>query len=81
MVRITIDDELRRKLMASPELVELVDEAGEVICRIFPEARRVLETGRFVPPLPSEEELERRLAYDGTGISTEELIRRLRAKP
>jgi hypothetical protein len=34
MVRITIDEELQRKLLSSGEVVELCDEAGKLLGRL-----------------------------------------------
>ena len=82
MVRITIDEELRRKLFPtkSTEIVELVDESGKLVGRLLPEAGFAPEGWEPITPIPTEEELRRRAAYEGPGISTDELIKRLRSK-
>lgn len=80
MVRITIDDELKKKLLASGEVVELVDASGKLLARVLPELEEFPNGWEAITPEITDEELKRRLAYDGPGISTEELLRRLREK-
>lgn len=83
MVRITIDEETRAKFFppGSTEIVEVFDESGKFVGRLLPEAG--FPPAGWVPitPIPTEAELRERAAYKGPGISTEELVTRLRAKP
>jgi hypothetical protein len=83
VVRITIDDATRAKLCpeGSTEIVELFDESGKLVGRLLPEAG--FPPAGWVPltPIPTEAELRERAAYNGPGITTEELLARLRAKP
>ncbi|TWT94864.1 hypothetical protein Pla108_37150 [Botrimarina colliarenosi] len=83
MVQITIDKAMREKLFATGEVVVLVDESGQVLGRVLPEAPSSAgPPADWVPitPVPSEEELKRLSEYDGPGISTDELLARLRDK-
>jgi hypothetical protein len=83
VVRITIDEERRAKLFpeGSTEIVELFDESGKLIGRVLPESGFPPSGWVPVTPIPTEAELRERAAYRGPGISTEELIARLMAKP
>jgi hypothetical protein len=83
VVRITIDDETRAKLCpeGSTEIVELFDESGKFVGRLLPESGFPPPGWVPITPIPTEAELRERAAYKGPGISTEELIARLRAKP
>lgn len=58
MTRVFVDASLRSKLHDLSEPLELCDEAGRVIGRVFPAPEVLLGAGR--EPLLSEEELQRR---------------------
>lgn len=81
MVRITIDAALREKLFAGGELVELVDESGALLGKVVPYLTPIPPGWVPMTPAPTEEELARRSAYRGPGISTDELLAHLRSKP
>ena len=83
MVRITIDEETRAKLFPPglTEIVEVFDESGKFVGRLLPEAGSPPPGWAPATPIPTEAELRERAAYTGPGITTEELLARLRAKP
>jgi len=81
MVRITIDDDLKQKLLAEAGEVELCDREGNVIRRAAPLAWSPPPGWVPLNPIPTEEELRQRAEYDGPGITTDELIQRLRSRP
>lgn len=80
MVRITISDEIKQQLLTSDGVVELCDEQGNTVVEMT--LRGKPNPPGWVPMTPelTPEELQKRLEYDGPGITTEELIKRLRAK-
>jgi hypothetical protein len=85
MVRIVITEEQRQQLLTADGEIELCDESGRLLARATPvEASRsylesIIPEG-WEPVLPevSDEEIERLSQSDERGISTDELIRRLR---
>ena len=85
MVRITIDKATQEKLLSSGEIVELVDESGQLLARVLPHREAREESRASITPEYSEEELDllsaqaARAGAEG-GITTEELLARLRAK-
>lgn len=80
MVRITLDKEMQDKLLVSNEIIELYDASGKLLGRILPEAKNTLEGWEPLLPELSDEEIKRRTEYDGPGLSTDEVIARLRGK-
>ena len=80
MVRITIDDKLKQKLLNSGEVVELVDESGNILAKVLPEAADFPNGWTSMTPEISEEELKRRMESDEPGIPAEEFMARLRKK-
>lgn len=82
MVRVTIDDEVCAKLLAtSPgEVIELIDRDGKLVGRVVPEISSATQDIRTAKPQLSEEEIDRLADYDGPGITTDELLRRLRSQ-
>lgn len=78
MVRITIDDALKEKLLGSGDVVELCDESGRLLGRILPQKEDPLEGWTPLMPELSEEEYQRRLASNEPGLTTEQLKERLR---
>ena len=81
MVRITIDKETQNKLFShSGPMIELCDESGKLLDRLLPGDDNPLAGWVPTHPLPTPEELKRAAEYDGPGITTNELIARLRAK-
>jgi hypothetical protein len=81
MVRITIDAALREKLFAGGEPVELVDESGSLLGKVVPYLKPIPPGWAPINPVPSDEELARRSAYRGSGITTDELLAHLSSKP
>ncbi len=82
MVRVTIDDELRAKLeAAAEEVIDLVDESGNVVGR-FLSNLGVPPAGvdPSTPPL-DEAELQRRINSQEPGLSTQEVLEHLRSRP
>lgn len=80
MVRITIDKAMQEKLLVSNEMVGVFDESGQLLGQFLPHLKEPPEEWEPITPELSEEELKRRSEYDGPGISTHELIARLKAK-
>jgi len=80
VVRITIDEALKRQIMAATEEIELCDPDGNVVGRI-PVPGKDFPAGwePMAPPI-SDEELQRRLQYDGPGYTTEEVIAHLKSR-
>jgi hypothetical protein len=80
MTQITISDELRDQLFASSGVVQLCDSSGKPVADVTLREKPI--PPGWMPMLPelTEEELKRRAAYDGPGITTGELLARLRAK-
>ena len=79
MVRRTIDNELK-KLLEGDDIVELVDESGKLIGRFLPQIEGFPEGWEPVTPEYTDEELQKLSEYDGPGLTTEELLARLRGK-
>lgn len=80
MVRITIDEALREKLLSSQEIVELVDESGKLLGRVLPAVEDPMEGWEPITPIPTEKELEELAKYEGPGMTTDELLKHLRSK-
>lgn len=80
MTRICLDPATAAKLSSAIDGVELCDEAGNLLGRFMPDERSpaVREWLRTLDHGLSQEEIERR-AKSRTGISTAELIKRLRS--
>lgn len=74
MTRITLDAELKRKLLNLAEPIELCDENGLVVGQVFP----AIDLSQFEPwePPISEEELRRRETSD-KWYSTQEVLTHL----
>ncbi|MEN1679135.1 MAG: hypothetical protein AAGJ46_06050 [Planctomycetota bacterium] len=80
MVRITIDEETRKKLLASGEVVELIDESGKLLGRVLPHKEDSLDGWVPITPELSDEEYQRRMHSDGPTMTTEELLQHLRSR-
>jgi hypothetical protein len=81
MTRITIDDELRKKLLNFSQDIELCDDQGLVIARVQ-RSTPLSDPENWVeltPPI-SEEELQAALNSQEPGISTAELKEYLRKR-
>lgn len=78
MVRITIDDELKKQLLAAEGEVELCDASGRILALARPTMGDPMEGWVPYTPEPTEEELERLSQSKERGISTSELIELLR---
>jgi hypothetical protein len=72
MVRITIDDELKRRLSESGRLVEIVDTNGHLVGKFVPE-RQDSDEWEVVHPTLSDEELAERLNSNEPTYTTEEV--------
>ena len=75
MTRIIVDQWLRDKLINLSELVELCDESGRVLGRLFPSA----DPNQYGPlePQVSEEELDRRDNAQEKRYTTTEVLAHL----
>ena len=80
MVRITIDEELQKKLLSAGEVVELVDASGKLLGRVLPEVDDFPNGWVAMTPELSDEELDQLSKVEGPTITSEELMARLRAK-
>jgi hypothetical protein len=78
MTRVTLDAELRRRLLDLSQPLELCDESGNVVGRFVPaylmEGQSVEEELRRQQPPLSEEELERRRNSTGPTYTTAEVL-------
>jgi hypothetical protein len=72
MTRVTIDAELKRKLLGFSKEIELCDEDGHVVARVKP----VLDAGDFDPLTPpaDDEELDRRSKSSEKRYTTQEML-------
>ena len=75
MVRLTVDDALRKKLGDLSAPVELCDEMGRILAHVFPCAAAD-EYDLHEPPM-DEQELRRRENSD-TWYTTDQVLERLR---
>jgi hypothetical protein len=83
MTRVTIDADLRKKLLNCATPLELCDERGTVLARLMPSTPLTDPEDwiELTPPV-SDEELQRRLNSDEPTYSTEEVIGMIKkAKP
>lgn len=80
MVRMTIDDDLQKKLLSSGDVVELYDNTGKLLARVLPELDDPMKGMVPLNPEILDDELSRRSENDGPTITTNELISRLKAK-
>lgn len=80
MVRITIDEELKRQFAAADGFIELCDEAGELVVQVRVAHKPIPADFTPITPVPTEAELDELAKYDGPGMSTEELLKHLRSK-
>ncbi len=72
MTRILLDATLRSKLNNLSQAVELCDESGRIVGRVFPAPD--LTGCKPLEPQVSEEELQRRSASDEKTYSTAEVL-------
>jgi Zn/Cd-binding protein ZinT len=80
MVRITIDDDFKRKLSDSGQLVEIVDTNGCLVGRFVPERAGADDQWEVVYPMLSEQELAERLNSNEPTFTTEEVKEYLRKR-
>jgi hypothetical protein len=75
MTRVTVDADLRKKLLNCATPLELCDEAGQVLARLTPSTPRTDAQNwiELTPPV-SDQELLRRLSSDEPTYSTQEVI-------
>jgi hypothetical protein len=79
MTKLTIDAELRKKLLNLTTPLELCDETGHVLARLTPSTPwNDPDNWVALTPEISEEELQRRLESDEPTYSTQEVLDRLR---
>jgi hypothetical protein len=78
MVRITVDDELRKKFLDFSDDIELCDESGRVLAR-FQRSTPWSDPDQWEPITPevSQEEIERRFAAGGPTFTTAQVIEML----
>jgi len=73
MIRITIDDEQKKKLLDADGIVELCDEMGEMVGRATPLLQGIEDPWSLFPELTTEE-IDRRCSEPGEWLTTEEAI-------
>jgi hypothetical protein len=75
MTRITLDSDLRSRLLDLSSPLELCDESGRVLARLFP----TLDPSEYegLEPQISREELERRKQHKGKTYTTAEVLAHL----
>jgi hypothetical protein len=74
MTRVTVDAEMRKKLMDCSQLLELCDENGDVLAKLVPSPRWTdPENWESLGPEPSDEEVEREIEA-GDFYTTQELM-------
>ena len=75
MTRVTVDAELRQKLLNLTKPLELCDERGTVLARVTPAAPYTNgANGTELTPPVSDAELQRRLTSDEPTYSTQEVM-------
>ena len=79
MTRITVADDLRKKLLGLVEPVALCDETGKILGNLFP-VLTLADCDPSEPPI-SEEEFQRRENSDEPGSTPDEILERLRKLP
>jgi len=72
MTKIICDAVLREKLQGLSEPMELCDELGRVLARVWPAIDPALYTG--LEPQIGEDELKRRMSSKGRTYSTAEVL-------
>jgi hypothetical protein len=72
MTRITLDSDLRHKLLNLSQPLELCDESGRVLARVLPTIDPSPYEG--LEPQISKEELQRRKQQKGKTYSTAEVL-------
>jgi hypothetical protein len=77
MTRIVLDAELRTKLLSLAQPLELCDESGKVVARVFPAAD--LSEYELEEPPYDEEELRRLEASNERRYTTAEVLEHLRS--
>lgn len=70
MTRITVDDELKRKLHNLETELEICDEQGKVLARVKP----VFNLADYDVQLPSKEELDRLSKSSEKRYTTQEML-------
>jgi len=80
MVRITVDEELRKKFLNFTKDFELCDENGKILARLQSvRSDSSDEQWEFLTPEVSDEEIQRRLKADEPTLTTSEVIEHLRS--
>jgi hypothetical protein len=77
MTRVILDENLRNRLHNLTDAIELCDESGRVVARVYPTADPD-EYEPWVPPI-SDEELKRLEESDEQGYTTADVLRHLEA--
>ncbi len=80
MIRITLDDEQKKKLLDAEGIVELYDETGKIVGRATPLQKKAKDPWSLFPELTTEE-IDRRCEGPGPWLTTEELLQGLRELP
>jgi hypothetical protein len=79
MTRVTIDDEMRKKLLNCTKPLELCNEAGLVLARLTPSIPWTdSEDWEELTPPVSDEEIQRRIESNEPTFTTQELIDKIK---
>lgn len=80
MVRITADDELRKRLLNFSQDIEICDDVGQVLARVQRSTPWTdPEQWELLTPLTDERELERRRDSDEPRYTTQQVLDHLRS--
>lgn len=79
MVRITIDEELKKQILEAGEQVELCDASGHLVGRLDSSQRIPDEAWEDLEEL-TDEEIQRRCNEPGPRYTTQEVIEHLRKR-
>jgi hypothetical protein len=79
MTRITVDKEMREKLLNFSRPLELCNEAGMILGRLVPSTPLTdPENWVELTPMPTDEEIRRRIDSHERTYSTQELIEKIK---
>ncbi|TWT73587.1 hypothetical protein Pla123a_39230 [Posidoniimonas polymericola] len=81
MVRIKVTSELAEQLLSAGEPVELVDASGRMLGTFMGTETDSAKGWQHLMPELTEEEIQRRLASNEPGLTTEELKAKLQELP
>jgi hypothetical protein len=79
VTRITVDKEMREKLLNFSRPLELCNEAGMILARLVPSTPLSNpEDWEELTPMPTDEDIQRRIDSNERTYSTQELIEKIK---